>query len=248
MSLPTPPEESKLALIRKLLAQAEDRSASPAEAEAFTGRATDLMARYGVDQAMLAATGDVPDTIGEQIVWITNPYGQRKRDLLGQIAIACGCRIAYRSSGRGRIRVQLIGFPADRERTEMLFTSLLIQQARELARTPVPPGEGPVAFRNAWMYGYAVRIRFRLHEAHQRAGREYDEQTALPDRPGGRSAELVLADRRRRVDAHVDQQGFRTAGPTRLSGSGAARGARAADRADLGAAALNPATDHRETR
>jgi hypothetical protein len=43
-----------LARVRKLLAKAED-PCTRAEAEAFTAKATELIAKYGVDRAMLAA-------------------------------------------------------------------------------------------------------------------------------------------------------------------------------------------------
>ena len=42
--------------IRALLAQAEDPAATPAEAETFLAKATKLIAKLGIDTAMLAAT------------------------------------------------------------------------------------------------------------------------------------------------------------------------------------------------
>ena len=44
-----------LARVRKLLAKAEDPGCTPAEAEALTDKAAQLIAKYGVDRAMLAA-------------------------------------------------------------------------------------------------------------------------------------------------------------------------------------------------
>jgi len=52
--------ERLLDRVRKLLAQAEDDSVTPAEAQAFTGKAAELMAKYGIDRALLAA--DRPET------------------------------------------------------------------------------------------------------------------------------------------------------------------------------------------
>jgi cytosine/adenosine deaminase-related metal-dependent hydrolase len=40
--------------VRKLLAKAEAQGATPAEAEALTAKAAELMARYGIDRALLA--------------------------------------------------------------------------------------------------------------------------------------------------------------------------------------------------
>jgi hypothetical protein len=41
--------------VRKLLAKAEDEGCTPEEAEALTAKAADLMARYGIDRALLGA-------------------------------------------------------------------------------------------------------------------------------------------------------------------------------------------------
>ncbi|MGH3122965.1 MAG: DUF2786 domain-containing protein, partial [Streptosporangiaceae bacterium] len=39
--------------VRKLLAKAEAQGVTPAEAEALTAKAAELMARYGIDRALL---------------------------------------------------------------------------------------------------------------------------------------------------------------------------------------------------
>ena len=49
-----PPAEL-LDRVRKLLAKAEDDGVTPAEAEALTAKAAELMARYGIDRALLGA-------------------------------------------------------------------------------------------------------------------------------------------------------------------------------------------------
>ena len=46
--------------VRKLLAKAEDPACTPAEAEALTAKATELIAKYGIDQAVLAAQRPEP--------------------------------------------------------------------------------------------------------------------------------------------------------------------------------------------
>ena len=44
-----------LAKVRKLLALAEDPAATTHEAETYTAKATQLIADYGIDRALLAA-------------------------------------------------------------------------------------------------------------------------------------------------------------------------------------------------
>ncbi|MEI2714004.1 MAG: DUF2786 domain-containing protein [Nocardioides sp.] len=71
-------DDNRLARIRKLLAQAEDPACTPAEAEAFTAKAADLMARYGIDEALLAQSDPGRDPMGDRVVDLLAPYGYEK--------------------------------------------------------------------------------------------------------------------------------------------------------------------------
>jgi hypothetical protein len=143
--------------------------------------------------------------------------------------------------GRGRIgAVTVFGFASDRERVEVLFTSLLLQaQTQLVAQRPPHPDESVAAYRRSWLHGFAVRVHRRLVEAERRAEQRAGQGSADdPGVPGG--AELVLADRRSRVE-QAYAEAFPTLGrgrPSVLSGSGFAAGAAAGDQADLGAGAL----------
>ena len=50
-------EPSLLERVRKLLAKAEDSGVTAAEAEVFNAKAAELIARHGIDAALLAAAG-----------------------------------------------------------------------------------------------------------------------------------------------------------------------------------------------
>ena len=50
--------------VRKLLAKAEAGGVTPAEAEALTAKAAELMARYGIDRALLASRRPETDQPG----------------------------------------------------------------------------------------------------------------------------------------------------------------------------------------
>ncbi|MEV4705532.1 DUF2786 domain-containing protein [Actinoplanes sp. NPDC049316] len=56
--------------VRKLLAKAESPACTPAEAEAFTAEAAELIAKYGVDQALLAGAGPALDPVGDRVVTV----------------------------------------------------------------------------------------------------------------------------------------------------------------------------------
>ncbi|MFI5954813.1 DUF2786 domain-containing protein [Cryptosporangium sp. NPDC051539] len=231
----TVPSDAKLATIRKLLAQAEDTAASPAEAETFTAKAAELMARYGVDLAMLADGDSSADEIADRWITLDPPYALDKRDLLTSIARALGLRAILRTIPGGEISAMLFGYRSDLERSEILFTSLLLQAVRGMVATPVPPSENKAAFRRAWLAGFSATVWRRLQAAEQRAREEATESGSTS--ATGRSAELVLADRRSTVDAQFAEAFPRlgTARNRRLSsGRGHEAGVEAGARADLG--------------
>lgn len=235
-----------LGRIRKLLARAE-RAGTPAEAQACTDKAVELMARHGIDMALLAAAEPGVDEIGATRVEVTDPYSAGKARLLGWTASALRCRAVLheirgpRQPGGGRIgAVTVFGFASDRERVEVLFTSLLLQaQTHLVAQRPPHSDESVAAYRRSWLHGFAVQVHRRLVDAERRAEERAGQGSAGgPGVPG--SAELVLADRRSRVE-QAYAEAFPALGRGRrsvLSGTGFAAGAAAGEQADLGAAAL----------
>ncbi|BAL85360.1 hypothetical protein AMIS_1400 [Actinoplanes missouriensis 431] len=222
-------DESLLARVRKLLAMAEDPACTPGEAEAFTEKAAALIAKYGVDQAMLAVADPAADPVGDRIVTIDPPYARDKAGLLAAVAAPMRCRVVHLDRG-GLARSHLFGHAADLERVELLFTSLLVQAAHGLAASPVPFGEHPAAYRRSWLVGYSQAVSARLRSA---------EQAAAAETPG---AELVLVDRTDLVERRRDETYPRLAKmpPRRLQGSGRVRGYRAGQQAHLGGPEVSP--------
>ncbi|SCE84999.1 DUF2786 domain-containing protein [Micromonospora mirobrigensis] len=217
--------EAMLSKVRKLLAQAEDPACTPQESAAFTAKATELIARYGVDRALLAARDPASDPVGDRQVEVFAPYARDKAGLLAAVADPLRCRCVRRQQGSGFV-LHLFGFASDLERVDLLFTSLLVQAAHGLAGTPVPAGEHPGAFRRSWLAGFAQVIGERLRAA---------EADAV-EGSGAPSVALVLADRSGRVERRLAEAypRLRTAAPRRLAGGGFGSGAAAGRRADLG--------------
>lgn len=213
-----------LARVRKLLAKAEDPACTPAEAEAFTAKATELIAKYGVDRALLAAGDPTLDPVGDRVVPLEPPYALDKAGLLAAVAVPLRCRVVRKT--RDGVQVHLFGHATDLERVELLFTSLLVQAAHGLSAVPVPRHEHPAAFRRSWLAGFAHAIGGRLREA---------EQAAEDAAPG---AALVLVRRsdlveRRMAEAYPK---LRTASRRRLAGGGLEQGYAAGQAASLGGA------------
>jgi Protein of unknown function (DUF2786) len=232
-----------LAKVRKLLALAEDPAATTAEAETYTAKATQLIADYGIDRALVAAADPARDPIGDRIVVLDAPYAADKADLLVTVATRLRCA-AVRRTRRGpgprgstkELSIHLFGHASDLERSELLFTSLLLQSARGLARTPVPDWEHKAAFRRSWLAGFRQAVGRRLADVERRA----EAQAESRYERAGTSTGLVLADRAALVVGAMESTypDLGTARPRHLSGSGGAEGWAAGQRADLGGTAL----------
>jgi hypothetical protein len=230
-----------LAKVRKLLAKAEDPATTPEEAELYTAKAAQLIADYGIDRALLAASDPSRDPVGERVVLMDAPYAADKADLLSTVAHELRCRVVQRTrhlDGVKELSLHLFGHESDLQRVEVLYTSLLLQAIQSLTRTPVPPHEHKAAFRRSWLAGFTGAIRRRLADAERRAA----HQAASRFTAQGHSSTLVLADRATLVQEAVTAEypHLRVARPRTLSGSGGRDGWAAGQRADLGGTRLGP--------
>lgn len=222
--------------VRKLLAKAEDPATTAEEATALNDKAAELIAKYGIDRALLAAARPEADPVGDRVVNIASPYALDKANLLSTIASALRCRSVRRREWRGGgfvYSVHLFGCASDLERSEVLFTSLLVQASYGMAAAPIPPWETAAAYRRSWLAGFTEAVGRRLRAAEQRA-----ENAAAPAAGSapGRSLALVLADRAAQVDRRLSEvyPRLQACAPRRLAGSGMGPGYAAGQRADLG--------------
>ena len=237
-------DDNLLDRVRKLLAKAEDEGCSPAEAEALTAKAAELMARYGIDRALLGALHPETDKPADRVFTLDNPWGDVKRHLLGGLALALRCQCVQTRSPEGT-RLHVFGYASDLERADVLFTSLLVQMARALAKQPVPGYGGAArAWRRSWMLGYCTAVVARVRAAEEAAVAAASAPDAGPGPASGPSAALVLADR-----SQVVQRQLTAAYPrlrkTRVtySGGGYGDGYREGQKADIGGSSkISPRT------
>ena len=74
-----------LARIRRLLAKAE-ATEFPDEAEALSGKAQELMAKFSLDSALVeAAEVEIPDDSAGRRIWVETPYVSAKAQLVGAV-------------------------------------------------------------------------------------------------------------------------------------------------------------------
>jgi len=216
--------------VRRLLAQAES---TPYEGEAgvFFAKAAELMARYGIEQALLSATRHYDEKPERRVIEIASPYSRAKAVLLHCVAEASGCKMFYlpsRSTASGSADV--FGFPSDLDSVEMLFTSLLLHAGTLLARVRASGLDGSTSSaRRSFIIGYATRIEERLVAARAKAVADEEETN-------GSSVALVVRDRRSMVEAEANKQIPHSRKTRMAAGSlaGLAAGRRGADEADLG--------------
>ena len=229
--------ERLLDRVRKLLAQAEDDSVTPAEAQAFTAKAAELMAKYGIDRALLAADQPETDQPGNRMLDIDNPWAREKAHLLCGLASALRCQCILLSGSRPGSRVHIFGFASDIERTDLLYTSILIQMAHGLAGARVPEwSSSPRAWRRSWLLGFATAVISRVRQAEHSA---VTVATASGQATSDRTA-LVLADRSLVIRKQVEQA-YPVTRKARVtySGSGYRDGYERGQRADIGATRLS---------
>jgi Protein of unknown function (DUF2786) len=221
--------------VRKLLAKAEADGVTAAEAQALTGKAAELMAKYGIDRALLAASRPETDRPDNRIVQLYNPWARVQAHLLCGLAAALRCQCILLPSPAGQ-RVHVFGYASDIERADLLYTSVLVQMWHGLVAAQIPvatgaEGSGSVrAWRRSWLLGFATAVIARVRAAEQRAERS----AATPGGVPGRAA-LVLADRAVVIRQHVARAypQTRTARMT-YSGSGYRAGYAQGNRADIG--------------
>jgi Protein of unknown function (DUF2786) len=233
MATPTSSEapERLLDRVRKLLAKAEAEGVTVAEAQALTGKAAELMAKYGIDRALLAATRPETDRPDNRIVEIYNPWARIQAHLLYGLAAALRCQCILLPARAGQ-RVHIFGFASDIERAEVLYTSVLVQMWHGLIAADVPAGaDSARAWRRSWLLGFAAAVIARVRAAEQRAEQA---AAAAPDGDSGRAA-LVLADRSMVIRQNVaDAYPHTRKAKITYTGTGYGAGYDQGKRADIG--------------
>ena len=173
-----PADARVLSRIRALLAKAEATEFSE-EAEALTGRAQELMAKYRIDHALLAAESGRKEEGGRA-------PDRRRQSLRGAQgdAAADGGRgepLPNRVAAGDAALVTVIGFPADLDAVELLFTSLLVQANAAMVRA-CGKKDSYGRSRNC---GLPAVVPALLCDAHRGAA----GRSGRPRRAGGRCAE-----------------------------------------------------------
>jgi hypothetical protein len=231
-------DEKSLDRVRKLLAKAEAEGVTPEEAIALTEKAAELMAKYGIDQALLAATRPETDRPVNKIFDVPIPWARVHSHLLSNLASGLRCQAILLPTRDGQ-RVHIFGYASDVERLEVLYTSVLLQMTHHLVRVAVPAqftGRRKMAWRRSWLLGYVSAVVAKVKAAEASAVRESDRND---EAPAGTSTALVLADRSLAVQADVRLAYPRTRTiRTTYTGGGYGSGYRHGQQANIGGSSV----------
>ena len=228
--------DALLVRVRKLLVKAEADGVTQAEAQALTAKAAELMAKYGIDRALLAAARPETDRPADRVIEIGNPWARVQAHLLCGLASALRCQCVILPQAGPGSRIHMFGFASDIERTDVLYTSLLLQMWQGLSAVEPPAwSRGPRAWRRSWLLGFATAVVARVRAAEQAAA------TRAADAPAGNgaTAALVLADRTEIIERTL-RRAYPVTRSSRVtySGSGYGTGYTQGQRADIGASRL----------
>lgn len=218
--------EKKIDLIAQLLAKAE--STTPEEAEALTAAATKMMAKYMIDQATIdarrAEKGQASEKIVQEVIKFRGAYRGEMLHLSFMVVSGLGTLRGLQSTwgDKGKeFYFYLIGFESDVAQAKVLISSLQIQ-ATVAVRDWWKTNKGEHAWRSAYeqekvrrdfVHGFGTGAGSRIRENRQQV---VEEATTGTD--------LVLVDRRKKVDEHVSNMSTSKGRARTATGGGAASG------------------------
>lgn len=191
--------------IEKLLAKAAG-AATPEEQEAYQSKAEALMIQWGIDEAELESRDKTKrEEIIEVKLTFKASYGPTMVLFANDICKGFGnLRVLQSSIGDGDWRVfYIIGHKSDVEAVQLLIASLQMQAMTELKKWQRTAPERKIM--TDWQKWQSNR-QFLLSFSQEVERRLRKMRTKLEDQVKGTGTELVLVDRKARVDAWMDEQ------------------------------------------
>lgn len=208
---------SYLSKIQALLRTAEDaaKRGQEAERDAFQQKADELIAKWGIDVAMLAAAGGgKSEAIIQKHVECGGIYGKQLTHLANWISAALGTTRGfatqiYKPGDRKPTDVfMFVGYESDVERATLLYTSLQLQALTSMQQwwkgqqltdphlVAIMTGMEKYIARRSFVQGFASTATDKLR----------DQQLKTVRETPGTGTDLVLRDRKTNVDAYVDSK------------------------------------------
>jgi hypothetical protein len=177
--------------VRKLLAKAEATD-NPKEAEAFSAKAAALIAAHRIDPARLTGDQQAGQLTVRRVPVGRGAYVRARLALLQAIADTHDAELVWQSGPDGATAL-VAGFAADLDAVVVLYESLHLQAASQMATVRRATPAATQRWRRAFLFGFASRIGEMLRTVRRRAesGARSEGASRLPDLPA--RAERVRA-------------------------------------------------------
>ena len=201
------------------------------EADTFSRKAAELVARHRIDPTALAGRGR-DDLAVREIALGRGAYVRGRLALLMAVAEAHDSRVVFSATPSGTI-AHVAGHTSDLDVVEVMYTSLHAQAASQMSAERRPTSAATQRFRRSFLFGYADRVAKSFDEV--RSGAEAASPTPVEVDGVGRS--LVRLARGQRVEEFVGQRFGRVRTARSAAGAevtGWSAGSVAAEQADLG--------------
>ncbi len=221
-------DEALLQRVRKLFEKAK-ATTNPHEAEAFSHKAAELVARHRIDPERLAASAAGNPIVMRELPLGRGAYVRARLALLTTIGDHHDVRVVFKTQQTGMV-AYLAGFRSDVDVVELLYHSLHQQAAAQMAVISRGTPAATQRFRRSFLMGFAHRAGDLLDETQRDADRRMD-QTMVD------STAVALRERAELVNDFLEQsfgriRSARPASSAQVSGWQA--GVAAAERADVG--------------
>ena len=173
-------DTSILARIRGLLAKAESTDFE-AEAEALRDKATELIAKYQIDEALLATETGGPRPIVKRFFSILAPYRYEQAVLWFSVGKVFGVHCITHTEYDRYDRLVCWGTESAIDTMELLVASLMVQGARQSRQVKAAPrfenpgyysyqnGPSTASLRRSFLAGFYKVAAERVSEAHGKA-------------------------------------------------------------------------------
>ena len=216
-------------VVANLLTKAENVATTDHERQALIDKATELMLRFGIDEAEVRVKEDKPEEITSYLIKVTNPQKLKKQTLINGLANAFGCSAISLLDGE---HVQVFGFPSDIEKVQTLYNSLIVQMFIALSVTVKPVGVHGKTYNSSFVNGFVLEVLRRIKNIHAKVRED------IRKAPG---TDLVLRNRdlevKRAMANAFPNMRFRAGSGSH--GTGFGDGTSAGQRADIGQTRLS---------
>lgn len=223
-------EPSLVIRVRKLMDKATATS-NVHEADAFSRKAAELIARHRIDPTSLVDS-DRDDLAVREIALGRGAYVRARLALLMAVAEAHDSRVVFATTPAGTV-AYVAGHGSDLELVEVMYTSLHAQAATQMAMERRATPAATQRHRRSFLFGYADRVAKSFDDARRAARADAPEHGGV-DTTGRSPARL---ERLEQVDRFVAKRFGRVRAARSAAGAevgGWTAGSAAAERADLG--------------